>query len=432
MIQGIIENIGSIDVTFSIVSFVLSVTIMMNNPKGERTSSNFNLGFITLMMLYYSISILVGNSNPSLSISIVLLFTLHFSRSLTLSIYTDDSLKLYLKRYQIILYYFWETLFSLKLYLLYFLCIIMSIIPSEKYDIVILIILLIFTLFLQINNNFDVLDFNKLHEKVFLYNEKKDKILNESFFPMALIFIMYMEDRDFIERSTFVFNPFRIVVRNYLMENSLIEPGTTGNLISEDLFNKSYIMTKTFRNYLNFFTDIIFNLKLYIEKIYNNRHRGFSTIPQQIVRVNVLVNHGTYDRFKYRRKIFIEYIYTHYFYLSLRNMCMRNVKFKYECRKSKLTISEIKTKANSHVKKDILKAYYTRLLIRPNDIDELFESMTKFAKTSKTRIELEMSWQEMLSTLDGHYLVNKFYHGFPDYLEKSAVRSSIEQYKYRD
>lgn len=47
--------------------------------------------------------------------------------------------------------------------------------------------------------------------------------------------------------------------------------------------------------------------------------RGYGTLPQQVIGVKALKNHGTYNRYKIRRKLFIEIMYVKYYFKAMLN-----------------------------------------------------------------------------------------------------------------
>ncbi|MSS44179.1 hypothetical protein FYJ27_10725 [Anaerosalibacter bizertensis] len=155
------------------------------------------------------------------------------------------------------------------------------------------------------------------------FNEKNE--LNNSILDY-MGFIVYMEDKDYFERKGSLYN-LKCMIKRKKKER----------LKNIELQTKILIRNNKFS--------------------FNKLNRGFSTIEQQVVRTQVM--YGDSYSYKFRRKLFVECIYTPMFFKVFINQRKR-YDFSYTIDRAKV---------------DILKFYYNKILEYPSNEKELFEKM---------------------------------------------------------
>lgn len=89
--------------------------------------------------------------------------------------------------------------------------------------------------------------------------------------------------------------------------------------------------------------------------------RGYSTISQQIIRRSCMAPDSY--QYKIRRKIFVEFIYTKYYFLALVKQKRR---YDRKNEKNQILID---------IKSDLLKYYWLKILNNPSSEEELFQAM---------------------------------------------------------
>lgn len=183
---------------------------------------------------------------------------------------------------------------------------------------------------------------SKFNNKYMSNDSKKNKLKNPEVANL-LGFLVYMEDKDFIERKKLSLSTTIILKRKYAAYKLRTE-------------NTNEIKRES---------------PLEIFKI-NKLKRGFSTLPQQLIR-NISLKSGSYPKNLLRRKLFVEKIYMNYFFEAY-------ISSKEKIAKSSQNYSSFINYNKEIAKVDILKAYYHHILNCPDTKEALFKAMAKQSK----------------------------------------------------
>lgn len=206
-------------------------------------------------------------------------------------------------------------------------------------------------------------DFDHLRKKLTeldtfksMNKEKLDQIEN------ILAFIIFMEDKDFFTRKKLSFSlttVFNRKKRNFLNKK-----------IKEKI--------KSFRpQTINPF------------KLYKKYRRGYSTIEMQVIQKIVLKE----DSYQYtlRRKIFIEYLYSKYFYKALSTQLIRYKRTQYRSHPD-----QTKNKIHISIKILLLQYYFKHILNSPESIDG-------FINNAESRVSKD-TYKRMFDEYSSNYL----------------------------
>ncbi|WP_347450689.1 DUF4652 domain-containing protein [Acetoanaerobium noterae] len=264
--------------------------------------------------------------------------------------------------------------------------------------------LFLFHIILVMKDTFGYYDFNHIYTELkyssdFLndYRKHKSRIIkyggsirtnfNHKFlyppdFPLLLWIIIQIEDKDFFNRNKTTFS-IKSILKRKLFKNSINWEKNYEKYVYErksvkliDSIKKIF-KRKNIKKILNLIN------KNNILRVFNKKNiRGFSTIEQQFFRRAALKTF-TYH-YRYRRKIFIEYIYNKYFiefYLRRKNS-LENVSFRLpNYIKSSKRDNEDKAierrKMIYEIKLEILIYYYFIILKSPRNKELLLNSISK-------------------------------------------------------
>lgn len=208
------------------------------------------------------------------------------------------------------------------------------------------------------------------------------KYFYSSEFPLLLWMIIQLEDKDFFNRKKTTFSIKAILKRKLFKNSNKWEKNYEKYVYKRKLYNlidstKKILNLKSIKKALN-----LINRKN-ILRVFNKKNiRGFSTIEQQFFR-RVALKPFTYH-YRYRRKVFIEYIYNKYFikfYLRRKNS-LENVSFRLpNYIKSSKTENEYKAigrrKMIYEIKLEILIYYYFKILKSPRSTESLLNAISK-------------------------------------------------------
>lgn len=185
--------------------------------------------------------------------------------------------------------------------------------------------------------------------------------LTDDFLDM-LIFILYVEDRTFLDRKgpmlsiTYVINKLRLKLINY------------------GKFQKRQILKRK-----NKFTS--HNYKQNIERNFRKYFRGYSTLEQQVVRSFALRDWSYQNVF--RRKLFIERTYTKYLLKSFKK---NRIKLLRRTKESKSNYNDI---IDNSTKVIVLLVYYKKIVKNPSDVNHLIQALAK-----QSRVSNEYLWMQ--------------------------------------
>lgn len=187
---------------------------------------------------------------------------------------------------------------------------------------------------LEKNSSIDESDENKI-----IYNKIDNNI-------ELLSFVLYMEDKNMFKRN----KPYPTLYTDFILSKSKLER-------------------------MKFFPGIQFNNKYNGIKKFKRFLRGFSTIEQQFLRQRVMKENSY--RYKIRRKLFIEYIYTAFF---VKAICTRkSMTFSRSKRKNKKYAKYLRKNLKYH----FLVSYYVKVLGNPVSEEELLKNMANNSRVSR-------------------------------------------------
>lgn len=213
-------------------------------------------------------------------------------------------------------------------------------------------------------DTFDIYPFEKLSKAFFETKEyfKKNEANNYQIdnLPNILGFLIFVEDKDYFFRKGAVFNIFFVLkrkIRSFKKE-------------SKNQFKEKFLYRITY--YYNLLKVIIKLLEIFFRNI-KAYIRGFSTIEQQIVRVLIMYP-DTFDKYMYRRKVFVEWVVNPMFFKAFR-----------ERRKM---IRRLKKIDYNEYKVEFLLFYYKNILGMPTTVDELIDKIYRNSRLSRYNLEV--------------------------------------------
>lgn len=393
------------DMLVILLGVIGSFIISINKSSNEKSQvSTFILGYYSLVLIYLIFNQILGLTVNERYAPFFLLLAVHMSKSMTIAIFNKDEIIQFLSSFQILKYYFFEVFFTSRLEVTYIYGISIIFVSNSTLKIVFTLTFLFIQLLLQIKNNFEVIPFQELYRKQFK-NLDKNRIKDEQDEIIRLSYIIYLEDRDFTVRKSFLFKIHVILLRKYLQS------------INRYDFGKDYLILdrKLYRRYdLNYIKKDVFSILWYLTKslkkipslLTRRLWRGYGTLPQQVVRVRALKNYGTYNSNKIRRKLFVENIYTSYFYKAMIKRNSQIIVNDVSIRVDKSSKKDVNELSLLLLRRDILYAYYVNILKSPDCDEELITNMKKFAKTSKSTKELNSKWDNKFNDQIFHIIYN--------------------------
>lgn len=109
-------------------------------------------------------------------------------------------------------------------------------------------------------------------------------------------------------------------------------------------------------------------------KFLKQKVRGYSTIEQQVIRT---IGSGRNSfRYKYRRKVFIEYIYNHYLFCAIVNQRVLHY------RNEKVSRKELIKQLKENYRYNLLVYHYKNIFNTPQNIDDLTNTLSKHSRVS--------------------------------------------------
>lgn len=372
------------DLLVPIILSILTILLAFNDKADSKSFQKkyliVNYIIIFLQIVYYKGSIIH---------TILILMLLMLLSGINIS-YTNKNnfLENELSWYQYLVFHIEKSFFLMKLYIL-FICVALlycikkiSMVGNFHWDFVMLLCIILFSIYHLIQNAsdhfgtklfYDVRQFITIgnregNTKKFLLELKNEPIQKEEILEL-LIFILYMEDRYMFERKSpnerilrIIFSKKSFVTRNIGREISNMGIGKNHkkNIVVFNIFNMYLRMTISKMLYLLKKRDFK-EVKRYIIKIFKKYFRGYSTIQTQYVRVSGMLENSY--KYTIRRKIFVEWIYTRYFYKAWGNY-LNNINFYKKNKKEKNLF---------YMKAITLISYYTNVLQAPKNKDELFK-----------------------------------------------------------
>lgn len=321
-----------------LVSIILTFLGLQDDSKNKQQQLKVILSnyAITTVLVFY-----VVRHNHFLFGLFLLLILFFLLGGLFYSVNEELELEKELKMVSFLGYSAWAWFFLTSNYILYFsIALIYGAILMDMPLFILLIILgtaLIFQYISVVKDYFDINSFKRtlaslkefnLNQSV---NEKNiDDLFERSQLDLVAFFV-YSEDKHFFDRK-----------KSHI---------TINNLIKSNFFSSLFAHKKTREK---------------LGKKFKKYFRGYSTIEQQIIRQYAMSDNSY--RYKLRRKIFFEWIYTSYFIKA-----MINRKSKVYGRKKK----DAKKKLIWNLKIMFVYHYYINILKNPKNKSELTKNMSR-------------------------------------------------------
>lgn len=208
-------------------------------------------------------------------------------------------------------------------------------------------------------DKFGVYDFRYMTDIFFnniKLNFEEDEVDPETITDI-LSFLIYVEDKDFFIRKKPVYNPLIIIRRKLTDRKDLYTPDTQKYFLK--MSHKIIYYFDNLKYLLNLGLTVLKNWRIYI--------RGFSTIEQQLIRVQIMLP-DTYKLYTVRRKLFVEFVVNPMFFDSFKNRraIIRDIN------KTDIDYEEYKL--------DILIVYYNKILNKPATIDDLIYKLASVSR----------------------------------------------------
>lgn len=321
-----------------LLSIILTFLGLQDDSKNKQQRLKFilsNYAITTLLVVY------VDRHNEFLFGLFLLLILFFLLGGLFYSVNEEFELEKELKMMSFLGYSAWAWFFLTSNYILYFSIVVIYVAILMDMSLYILLIILgaafVFQYLSVVKDYFDINYFHQtlnslkefnLNQSV---NEKNIDDLFESSQLDLVAFFVYSEDKYFFDRK-----------KSHI---------TISNLIKSNFFSSLFARKKTREK---------------LGKKFKKYYRGYSTIEQQIIR-QYAMSENSY-RYKLRRKIFFEWMYTSYF---IKSMCNRKSKVYGRNKK------DAKKKLIGNLKIMFVYHYFINILENPKDKSELIKNMSR-------------------------------------------------------
>jgi len=388
IIEGIIGKDILNEIVLAFIFFISSIIFAINeDDMGKEYQKKY---IVVIYLLFFMYFILFGTDPDKVSNSIRLFLLISLLLNVICGInygYKADDFTKFIGRKNLMILKSLEWFFITKSYFLYVFIFILGIISyilinkgsnvNTNYYFVYYIIFSIFFvnhLLTNMIDTFGIYSFKKLSNDFFEAKnylkkyEANDQIINLS---NILGFLIYTEDRDYFFRKGAVFNIYYIIKRKVRDFKNLNEKSEKSLFSGSPNWLTYYY--NLFKHAIKLIGKVLRNIRVYV--------RGFSTIEQQIVRVLIMYP-DTFDKYMYRRKIFVEWIVTPMFFKAFRE------RRKVIRRVNKIDYNEYKV--------EFILFYYKEILGMPKTIDELIGKLSINSRLS--RYDLEILFQKYNSS----------------------------------
>lgn len=340
MIELIQENL---DTSIGLVTLLISAIVIFLGLENDKKNKQDQLKFILISYSVIMFIILFYSKLPNFTLLVLLLF--FFLGGLSYSTNDDFDLEKELSSFQLLFYSSVSWFFITNNYFLFGSIVITYFLKINYYiSLIIICISLVLQYLSIVKDYFGINSYNKTYGRLIGINldarnkKKANDVLDKNFLVdnlQLVAFVLYVEDRYLFDRKT-----FHISIKN--------------------IFDSK-------KNPVIFKGKIKFDEKSQFKKY----KRGYSTIEQQLIRQYSIAENGY--RYKYRRKLFFDWIYTIYFSKALCNRKSRVYGSNKKIAKKELVWS---------LKVMYLYNYYTNVLDNPQNIDELINNMSKQSRVS--------------------------------------------------
>lgn len=364
------------ELILTIIIFIGSVIFAINEDKMDK---NYEKTYIIIIYSFFFLSfIFLGTDKEGINSALSIFYWVPITFNIIFGInygYISDPISKFLGKIKLTVYKTIEWFYITKTYIIYLFILIVKLTSFLKINnmavrtpmyYTLLAGFFIYHLLTNMVDKFGVYDFRYMTD-IFFKNVKLNFESNEvdpETVTDLLSFLIYVEDKDFFVRRSSVYNPLLIIRRKLADRKDLYIPDPQKQL--PQISHKIIYYFDSLKYLLNLGLTVLRNWKTYI--------RGFSTIEQQLIRVQIMLP-DTYELYKFRRKLFVEFVVNPMFFASFKNRraILRNIS------RSDIHFEEYKL--------EILIVYYNTILNKLNSIEAL---INKLARDS--RLDEEILW----------------------------------------
>lgn len=364
------------ELILAIIIFIGSVIFAINEDEMDK---NYEKTYIIIIYSLFFLSfIFLGTDKEGIDSALSIFYWVPITFNIIFGInygYISDPISKFLGKFKLTGYKTIEWFYITKTYIIYLFILVVKltslisinnmILRTSMYY-TLLATFFIYHLLSNMVDKFGVYDFRHMTDIFFEnieLNFEKDEVDPETL-TNILSFLIYVEDKDFFIRKNSVYNPFLIIRRKLADRKDLYTADTKKHL------------PKISRKIRYCFDDLkyLLNLSLTVLKNWRTYIRGFSTIEQQLIRVQIMLP-DTYELYKFRRKLFVEFVVNPMFFDSFKNRraIMRNIS------RSDIHFEEYKL--------EILIVYYNTILNKLNSIEDLIDKLAR-----ESRLDEEILW----------------------------------------
>lgn len=364
------------ELILAIIIFIGSVIFAINEDEMDK---NYEKTYIIIIYSLFFLSfIFLGTDKEGIDSALSIFYWVPITFNIIFGInygYISDPISKFLGKFKLTGYKTIEWFYITKTYIIYLFILVVKLTSLIRINNMILrtsmyyTLLATFFIYHLLSNmvdKFGVYDFRHMTDIFFEnieLNFEKDEVDPETL-TNILSFLIYVEDKDFFIRKNSVYNPFLIIRRKLADRKDLYTADTKKHL------------PKISRKIRYFFDNLkyLLNLSLTVLKNWRTYIRGFSTIEQQLIRVQIMLP-DTYELYKFRRKLFVEFVVNPMFFDSFKNRraIMRNIN------RSDINFEEYKL--------EILIVYYNTILNKLNSIEDLIDKLAR-----ESRLDEEILW----------------------------------------
>ena len=357
------------ELILTIIIFIGSVIFAINE---DEMNKNYEKTYIIIIYSLFFLSfIFLGTDKEGINSALSIFYWVPIAFNIIFGInygYISDPISKFLGKFKLTGYKTIEWFYITKTYIIYLFILVVKLtslirINNMIFRTSIYYILLAAFFFYHLLSNmvdkFGVYDFRYMTDIFFnniKLNFEEDEVDPETITDI-LSFLIYVEDKDFFIRKKPVYNPLIIIRRKLTDRKDLYTPDTQKYFLK--MSHKIIYYFDNLKYLLNLGLTVLKNWRIYI--------RGFSTIEQQLIRVQIMLP-DTYKLYTVRRKLFVEFVVNPMFFDSFKNRraIIRDIN------KTDIDYEEYKL--------DILIVYYNKILNKPATIDDLIYKLASVSR----------------------------------------------------
>lgn len=350
-----------LDIIISIAIGVFTIIVAIGEDVKDKYYQKKYL--LTCYVLLWILSIFLGISTPWIFFTFLVLILSLSVLNLSYSNNKNNYLEQELTAVKYWLYHTFYWIFIVKMYIFFLCLVITSLIPNLHIKFGIILLFSIFHLYENSKDLLGVQPFTVTRDRIVKqmnefneYFNAKNSTEKENIYNL-LGFIIYTEDRNYFNRNGANTNLKTLFVKKYGVPFNLINlVKKIKDILKENIYiqNENREKKRKFKTYIEIF-----------KSIFRRYFRGYSTIEMQHIRINVM-NPNSYD-YVIRRKIFVEGIYTYFYFYSWKKFILRMKGKNYN-----------QESINTYIKLVILKSYFMDkdILKTPVSYNDLIEKFT--------------------------------------------------------